>query len=118
MGILLSPLQATNGDQMIATGTRSMGMGGVSVAMPFGAESGLANPALITCVEQSEISGSVTLFFPDIKTQTDLDPDYHESDSDFYLMPSVQDATHVGGAFYAGLGVWGSTSPTPITASD
>jgi long-chain fatty acid transport protein len=86
-----------------------MGMGGVSVAMPFGAESGLANPALITYVGESEISGSATFFFPEIKTKTDLlvSNDYVESDSGFYLMPSVQYATHVGGNFYAGLGAWG-----------
>ena len=101
------PLHATNGDQMIATGTKSMGMGGVSVAMPFGAESGLANPALITYVEGSEISGSATFFFPDIKTSTSLDGTYHESDSSFYLMPSLQYATHLGGNVYAGLGAWG-----------
>jgi long-chain fatty acid transport protein len=100
-------LHATNGDQMIATGTRSMGMGGVSVAMPFGAESGPANPALITYVEKSEVSGSVTLFFPTIKTGTDLERNYHESDSDFYLMPSVQYATRLGENAYAGIGAWG-----------
>jgi len=100
-------LHATNGDQMIATGTKSMGMGGVSVAMPFGAESGLANPALITYVDGSEVSGSATLFFPDIKTKTDLDDTYHKSDSTFYLMPSIQYATHLGGSAYAGVGVWG-----------
>jgi long-chain fatty acid transport protein len=102
-----SALHATNGDQMIATGTKSMGMGGVSVAMPFGAESGLANPALITYVEHSEISGSATLFFPDIKTKTNRDNTFHKSDSNFYLMPAVQYATHLGGKAYAGLGVWG-----------
>jgi len=98
---------ATNGDQMIATGTKSMGMGGVSVATPFGAESGLANPALITYVERSEVSGSVTLFFPDISTKAGRNGTWHDSDSTFYLMPAVQYATHLGGSAYAGLGVWG-----------
>ena len=109
--IAASALHATNGDQMIATGTKSMGMGGVSVAIPFGAESGLANPALITYVENSEASGSITLFFPSIKTKSKgfFNPDnsYKKSDSDFYLMPSIQYATHLGGKAYAGLGVWG-----------
>jgi len=100
-------LLATNGDQMIATGTKSMGMGGVSVATPFGAESGLANPALITYVGKSEVSGSVTLFFPDIRTKATNGGAWHDSDSDFYLMPAVQYATHLGGRAYAGLGVWG-----------
>ncbi|WP_457608063.1 OmpP1/FadL family transporter [Nitratifractor sp.] len=100
-------LHATNGDQMIATGTKSMGMGGVGIALPFGAESGLNNPALITYVEKSEISGSVTLFFPSIETKSSKEAQWHESDSDFYLMPAVQYATHLGGGVYAGLGVWG-----------
>jgi len=59
-------LYATNGDQMIATGTKSMGMGGVGIAIPFGAESGIVNPALISYVESREVSGSATLFFPSI----------------------------------------------------
>ncbi len=46
--LFTSVLYATNGDQMIATGTRSIGMGGVGIAMGFGAESGLINPALIS----------------------------------------------------------------------
>ena len=100
-------LLATNGDQMIATGTKSMGMGGVGVAIPFGAESGLANPALITYVEKSEVSGSMTLFFPHISTQAGNSGAWHDSDSDFYLMPAVQYATRLDGNAYAGLGVWG-----------
>ena len=100
-------LQATNGDQMIAVGTKSMGMGGVSIALPFGAESGLANPALITYVDGSEISGSATLFFPDIRTQAGRRGTRYDSDSTFYLMPAVQYAAHLGGGAYAGIGAWG-----------
>lgn len=99
-------LYATNGDQMIATGTKSMGMGGVGIAIPFGAESGIVNPALISYVESKEVSGSATLFFPSIDTKTSV-TDWHESDSKFYLMPSVQYAQHLEGSAYGGIGVWG-----------
>ena len=106
--VVVTPLSghATNGDQMIATGTRSMGMGGVSVATPFGAETGLANPALITYVQGSEVSGSLTLFFPDIATKAGRNGAWHDSASDFFPMPAVQYATHLDGNVYAGVGLW------------
>ena len=99
-------LHATNGDLMIATGAKSMGMGGVGIAIPFGAESGLNNPALLTAVKQSEVSGSATLFFPSIETKA-FSGEYQESDASFYLIPSVAYAASLGSNWYAGLGVWG-----------
>lgn len=109
-------LHASNGDLMIATGAKSMGMGGVGIAIPFGAESGLNNPALLTSVKQSEVSGSATLFFPSIETKVDSisslpifdrKGEYQESDASFYLIPSVAYATSLGSNWYAGVGVWG-----------
>lgn len=99
-------LHATNGDQMIAVGTKSMGMGGVSIAMPFGAESGLCNPALITYVDRSEVSGSLTVFLPDIKAETSLDNQLHKSKANFFLMPALQYATQLENGIYIGAGLW------------
>jgi len=112
----LLTLHATNGDLMIATGTKSMGMGGVGIAIPFGAESGLNNPALLTSVKKHEISGSATLFFPSIETKVhsisslptfDRKGVYQESDASFYLIPSMTYAADLGSNCYAGIGVWG-----------
>ena len=97
---------ATNGDQMFAYGTKSMGMGGVSIAMPFGAESGLANPALITYTKHSEFSASATFFFPKIKTRIGNGGRWYDSDSNFYLMPGIQYVTRFNESFYGGIGVW------------
>jgi long-chain fatty acid transport protein len=109
-------LHASNGDLMIATGAKSMGMGGVGIAIPFGAESGLNNPALITSVKESEVSGSATFFFPSIDTKVDSVSSrpllenqrvYQESDASFYLIPSIAYATDLGSNWYAGIGIWG-----------
>jgi len=107
-------LYASNGDLMIATGTKSMGMGGVGIALSFGAESGLANPALLSDVKESEISGSATFFFPSIKTQADplfvpssKNGHAYESDASFYLIPSLSYATALEQNWYVGMGVWG-----------
>ncbi len=61
-------LHATNGDNLIAVGTKARGMGGVGIAVSHGAESGLGNAAMITSVEGTEIGFGGTLFMPDIET--------------------------------------------------
>ena len=60
-------LFATNGDLMIGQGAKSVSMGGVGIAKSFGSDSGIANPALISSVQHSEISANVTVFMPDVK---------------------------------------------------
>jgi len=57
---------ATNGDLMIGQGAKSRSMGGVGIAKSFGAESGLANPAMINKVEKMEVTGVVTAFMPSV----------------------------------------------------
>ncbi|QSZ42986.1 aromatic hydrocarbon degradation protein [Sulfurimonas aquatica] len=57
---------ATNGDVMIGQGAKSRSMGGVGIAKSFGAESGLANPALISTVKDMEVTGAVTFFMPNV----------------------------------------------------
>jgi len=44
----------------IAYGVKSLGMGGVSIATPQGAESGFENPALLSYLEGNEVSVGVT----------------------------------------------------------
>ena len=55
-------LHATNGDTLIAVGAKARGMGGTGIAISHGAESTLINPALITSVENTEISFGGTVF--------------------------------------------------------
>jgi long-chain fatty acid transport protein len=99
-------LHATNGDQMIATGTRSMGMGGAGLALSLGAESALMNPALLTKIEESELSTSLTLFFPSIETAA-VGNDYSRSEADIYPIPSIVYAGRMGERVYGAVGVWG-----------
>jgi len=100
-------LHATNGDNLIAVGTKARGMGGVGIAMSHGAESGIANPALITSVESSEITFGGTIFMPDIKTTFQGDMS-HTSDADLSLIPGVSIAHKYNENYYVGIGMWGT----------
>ncbi len=117
---------ATNGATMIAVGAKSMGMGGTGIGVGHGAESALANPALITTIKgNNEVSFGGTVFLPDVKTSQGLDlmglggpgtaPDgtadftsSAESDADFFVIPSVSLASKVNDNFYWGIGMWGT----------
>ncbi len=90
-----SALYATNGDLMIGQGAKSKAMGGVGVAKSFGADSGLANPALVTSVRHSEITGSLTFFMPSVEFDSNgMDSD--SSGSDFSLIPEFAYARSIG----------------------
>ena len=112
-------LHATNGDTLIGLGAKARGMGGVGIAMAHGAESGLANPALITNVEHTEISFGGTVFMPDIKTQLNSNPQAvaggmmapqpkMTSDADINMIPEVSLAHKINENFYVGIGMWGT----------
>ena len=112
-------LHATNGDNLIGLGAKARGMGGVGIAMAHGAESGLANPALITAVENTEISFGGTVFMPDIKTQLNSNPQAvaggmmapqpkMTSDADINMIPEVSLAMKINESFYLGVGMWGT----------
>jgi len=60
-------LSATNGDIMIGNGTKSSAMGGVGISVSHGAESALANPALINSVKDGEFITTFTLFTPTVE---------------------------------------------------
>jgi long-chain fatty acid transport protein len=109
-------LHATNGDNLIAVGTKARGMGGVGIALSHGAESGLGNAALITSVESSEVGFGGTIFMPDIETTlntvgapgTPPPQSSYTSDADMNMIPSVSLAHKIDENWYVGIGMWGT----------
>lgn len=106
---------ATNGSAMIGMGAKTRGMGGTGIGVGHGAESTLANPALITTIKgNNEVSFGGTVFMPSIEVQASTtaigDPaaSEQESDSDFFVIPSVSLASKVNDNFYWGIGMWGT----------
>ena len=105
--IASTALHATNGDTLIAVGAKARGMGGTGIAISHGAESALTNPALITSVENTEISFGGTLFMPDISATMGAAPKY-DSDANINVIPSVSIATRINENWYIGVGMWGT----------
>lgn len=97
---------ATNGSALIATGAKARGMGGTGIGVAHGAESALANSALITSVKDTEISFGGTIFMP--KVQNDMGAGFNESSADINVIPSVSIANKVNDNFYWGIGMWGT----------
>jgi long-chain fatty acid transport protein len=54
---------------LIGIGAKARGMGGIGIGMSHGAESALANPAMITSVKGTEVSFGGTIFMPDVKNR-------------------------------------------------
>lgn len=112
--ITATTLHATNGDNLIAVGTKARGMGGTSIAVSHGAESGLANGAMITTVEGTEITFGGTIFMPDIKTEISVPnagifaDGRYTSDADINMIPSVSIAHKIDENWYVGVGMWGT----------
>lgn len=113
--IAATTLHATNGDNLIGVGAKARGMGGTGIAVSHGAESGLANPALISSVEGTEISFGGTLFAPTINTQLNGAPgapvppqSNYESDANLNMIPEVSIATKIDDNWYIGIGMWGT----------
>lgn len=111
-------IHATNGDNLIAVGAKARGMGGTSIAVAHGAESGLSNPAMITSVEGTQIEFGGTIFMPKIKTTITgfapppvganfTDPTF-TSDADISLIPEVSIAHKIDENWYVGVGMWGT----------
>lgn len=100
-------LHATNGDTLIAVGTKAKGMGGAGIGSSHCAESTLQNPALITCTEGTSITFGGTVFMPDISAQMGSAA-LHESDADLSVIPSVSIAHKVNENWYLGIGMWGT----------
>jgi long-chain fatty acid transport protein len=106
-------LHATNGDNLIAVGAKARGMGGTGIAVSHGAESGLANGAMITSVEGTEIDFGGTLFLPDIETAINIPAagqsgEAFTSDADTNIIPEVSIAQKIDENWYIGIGIWGT----------
>jgi long-chain fatty acid transport protein len=97
---------ATNGDHLIGLGAKARGMGGVGIGTTHGAESALANPALITSVKGTEVSFGGTIFMP--KVSADMGAGYTDSASDLSMIPEVSLASKMSDNFYMGVGMWGT----------
>ena len=109
---------ATNGDNLIATGAKARGMGGVGIAKAFGSQSSLANPALLNSVKKSEVSGSVTMFMPDVETGSNaasnsqtgtVNPIVTQaSDADQSFIPEISYATRIDEKMVVGFSLTGT----------
>ena len=100
---------ATNGSNMMATGAKATGMGGVGIAVSHGAESALTNPALITSVNGTEISFGGIIFMPDVSTDGGTaGMASYDSAADMNVIPEVSIASKITDNFYMGIGMWGT----------
>ena len=101
---------ATNGSNLIGLGAKARGMGGVGIGMSHGAESGLANGALITSVEGTEISFGGTIFMPNVENTNNIGAgnSTEKSVANMSVIPEVSIASKVNDNFYFGIGMWGT----------
>lgn len=99
---------ATNGDHLIGLGAKSRGMAGVSIGMSHGAESGIINPALISTVENIEVSFGGTLFMPNVDYNANMGAGEQSSAADLSMIPEVSIAFKVNDNFHWGIGMWGT----------
>ena len=99
---------ATNGSTLIGLGAKSRGMAGTAIGVSHGAESALANPALITTIKKDhEVSFGGTLFMPNVKQSNSLNGS-GTSKADKNVIPEVSIANKVTDNFYWGIGIWGT----------
>jgi long-chain fatty acid transport protein len=85
-------------------------MGGVGIGMPFGADNGLSNPALISSVENYEVSFGGTIFMPDVETSgVNAAAGTKTSEADTFIVPEVGFAMKATDNFYWGVGMWGAS---------
>lgn len=96
---------ATNGDNLIGMGAKARGMGGIGIGMSHGAETALANPAMITSVKGTEISFGGTVFMPKVKNSMGVEA---SSDADLSVIPEVAIAQKASDNFYWGIGMFGT----------
>ncbi len=116
---------ATNGSVLIATGAKARAMGGTGIGVIHGAESILANVALITSIKATEVSFGGMFFMPDVSNTNGINLDFSrgrtvsapnfgnesgrgESAADLNAIPEVSIASKMGENFYMGIGIWGT----------
>lgn len=107
---------ATNGSNLIATGSTARAMGGVGIGTSHGAESALANVALMSAVEKNEVAFGGMFFMPDV-SNTDtfiVDDQGHtmsgsaDSAADLNVIPEISIASKITDELYLGIGIWGT----------
>jgi long-chain fatty acid transport protein len=111
---------ATNGDNMIGQGAASRAMGGVGIAVGFGADSALSNPALLSTVENMEVDIAATFFMPDVTVESNAlsfnpttgafvgQQTSQKSAADFSVIPEVTFGHRVNDNFTYGVGIFGT----------
>jgi long-chain fatty acid transport protein len=117
---------ATNGSNLMGIGAKSRGMGGVTIGIAHGAESGLSNAALITSVKGTEVSFGGTIFMPNVSNENGLqlpvfgdgpgtnptggvdDSSNADSDANMNVIPEVSISSKINDNFYWGIGMWGT----------
>ena len=106
---------ATNGSNLIGLGAKSRGMGGATIGVSHGAESGLSNPALITSVKGTEVSFGGTVFMPSVSNDNAVnlgglgdESSSADSKADLSVIPEISIANKVTENFYVGIGMWGT----------
>ena len=121
MALTATSVFATNGDNLMGLGAKARGMGGVGIATAFGAESGLANPALLSAVKSNEISFGGTLFMPKVDFESNAFAEAYsaatatpvmpvESDTskaDMSMIPEVALASRINDNVVIGIGMFG-----------
>jgi len=106
---------ATNGDNLIATGAKSLSMGGTGVAHYNGSESATSNPALITKGKGTQFSFGGTYFTPDVHVETTKGNTANaatgtsaDSDAKHNIIPFVTATTNLDNGFAVGVSMYGS----------
>ena len=114
---------ATNGDNLIGLGAKSRAMGGTGIAHFNGAESGTANPALITKLKGTNFAFGGTYFRPDVEVTTtdvagaDLAPaagpngvsgSSYDSEAKHNVIPYVALTENLGNGLSVGASMYGS----------
>lgn len=107
-GGLLSPLAyATNGDEMMAVGSKSTALGGTGVANFMGADSIWANPAMLGKSKGSEVTGGLVLFTPTVNNTGMPGGSATDSKSSTSYIPDVSYSSRVNASLTYGVAMAG-----------
>ena len=104
---------ATNGDNLIGLGAKSVAMGGTGTAHYNGAESATSNPALITKGKGTQFTFGGTYFSPDVEikttgTQGNANNLTATSDAKHNIIPYIALTENFGNGLSVGVSMFGS----------
>ena len=112
--LLASSAFATNGTNMIGLGAQSNAMGGTGVAASYGAETIIANPAMIGKSTGTEFTFGGTYFVPSVETENNIaNPSAPASSgkstaNDTNVVPAVSLSSRINNNFTFGIGMFGT----------